>query len=1518
MSNHIKIKFCPCYFSLLAVTRGILEKSSFPCLVCTHFSFCLISFHPTLRATIPMQFLASGQPDPKCFPGGIVPQFLLDALARGRARVAAIQTACQSGMDYGEAVLANVPHHLTAVVGPVKTTLEDALTSYKVKLMERAIKMASTTKTLKVLFQRRVGRAIYALSPYLARVAALVGVTVALQSQDPRQWVPICKNLGMQSQVAGELSTQEEQSSIVNLGMQSQVAGELSTQEEQSSIINLGMQSQVAGELSTQGEQSSIINLGMQSQVAGELNTQEEQPSIINLGIQSQVAGELDTQGEQSSAINLGMQSRVAGELCTQEEESSIMSLEMQSQAAGKLGICGLEFHPLQPPALFFSKRGEQNLPSWTDGVPWFVTTKEFCALNFALDSLSSSFEEVLPKVGVSSRAPTFTPTVDAPFIASTVEDSYFEEYYLKPIGPVFQGNWPCFARTPLQVLDSLSEPNTAISVLGTPHFNGPAIFEPWLLKQYDHPENFLDWLPGPCGCRTCLPRCKYHAHAFLFGCGGYMQQCLGCSLSVLVECDQLERAEEAEAARLKAARIAAFAAQFDEVPTPEIEKVGVAKRFGGFFAAYVGHSGPKIDAMAGLDPSKFPKPPRYAHVHSSREDAEISAKLQDKAEEEHDKYWSSVETVKSKLRQKKGKKVPNSAEGMLGDKKTKLLEKDVFAKVVHGSAIDKLCTKFIGDGTMILTDQTFPLRDEEVRLGTTQGCPIYTRLPTFSEKELRKLTDKWEMSNTGVVALDMAIQSHVPEGTPMVAFATIMDGRTDDPHVAAQCGSYFDLGRGRCQALSLPLVNFNLNDLHKRLGNDDPELYLATYFNDMLGYRPGELVFTYGSSELLEHKPDAYTNKSLCKDTWDDILKRNVQKGNRIVKGFNVIDSVSQDYDQEIPDFGELHFKTKPSSSVMPTKAFTAKGIREVPPSQRVRRSFSIARTQFGRVPTRNETPYGGELFGGSTRHEVGPMDATKNFDPSAPRHSFVQSDLEENSSSVVDDNPFVVAITKSFKVAADAKEGTLLGSIPFFADVAAQHKSPFYDCLGTGLIDPTIQLRVFSGGNPFMGSTIGIVHDFFNRVDTKGKLGGQLPRILGNCLPQTLHPLCRAGVGLYTIDTREYLGQALYINHKGFADPHFHVYIYDGNDVTAASKWRVTVEILIRKCKNHKMGMADVPILSLPYKPPSFVNLDLYKGFGVIAQSDDPLMVPIGLDLAVSRNYATNKSCLGTTQAIFQILQGVGGKLVGSFEQVGTRLVSCQLRVVMWWELALPTLEETSSLPHVDLDLTTGMADFSIQIQSPYANTGNRELKSRLLVYPIGGPVAPTGCSSPYAFTIYIKGIECDTKPSVLLVPQKDYAWMDLVEIQAGSQEFIIPNHVCDVSYPGVARAALSINPLSKIFGTCGFFKGTISITLQWAQSGKLNERGSRVHFRHCFGTSANFDVLEIRSFNTYMPGSTTFELDVGDFSGFNIPGGTKNNLQHLRLWLEEGSHVNCISVTVRLHENFSFYGRSCLPLT
>ncbi|APO15118.1 polyprotein [Soybean latent spherical virus] len=981
-----------------------------------------------------------------------------------------------------------------------------------------------------------------------------------------------------------------------------------------------------------------------------------------------------------------------------------------------------------------------------------------------------------------------------------------------------------------------------------------------------------------------------------------FVFQCYWCSFEALKHQGKVEQA-------VRAHRIAHFNKQFEEPPPAEIKKGGPSGTIAQVGMVFGGKAITTIRNTVEFATCK------YVNAHSGREDEEMRSNLHDRASSEIAEHGAptisnAIEVLRTRKRSKNNKTLVHG-EGRFGDENTHITEKDVFEKVVHNNMSRRVLSKLGAPDPKILTQNTFPTLHETVFMPQNRKKCIYSPLPVFKEDELRALLDKHEMKSSGITAIDLAIQSHIPEGHPAVAFCTVMDGDCGNPNLAALSGSKFDLGRDRCQVITLPLVNVNLNYALNQLNLDnDVRLYLATLLNEGVDKLVGRPVFSYGTSILLEHRRDALTNQTLCKDDWLEIEKRNVQKGNRILEGFNVEQHIAQDYNQELAPFApDLKLECRPNVVAEgATHAFSAKGIVKNSLNSRLGRSMSVQflndigsssrRTEF-RPPVVQD--FGG-IAAGFANHTEG---STSKFE--APRYTNAQSGLE---------NPYVVAVTKPFAVKKDAKEGTLITSLDFYNLIKQQHRSPFYDWAAKGLIDPEIVIKTYAGSNQFVGTTIAIAHDFFSRVDVQGKLGGKMSRVIGNCLPQTLHPLSEGAIGTHNVNIEKYVGHSFYFNSPTFADPQFHVYIYSTNAVEMESDWQLTIEILIRK-RESEMSASLTPILTVPQNPSAYVDLDLYKGFGEIKLASRPQEVMIAMDIAESRAYSDSHYCLGLPQAMFRTMQGSSGILHGRLRRVGSCLVSCVARLVMWWGSDPPTLAETSMYPFVDIDFQVSDGEFSLKIQSAFARFPNRERKAWLVVYPLGGPLAAKGVGTSFQFAIYLKGIEVSEPMPPVLLPDHEYVWMQVNPPNQGEFTFDLPNHICDVKVSG-ATTLLRENPLACIFGACGFFAGTLTMTVGWSNRGGISTKESTLWFGKCYGDRVGTrEILDHCTFNAHQAGSCSYALEVGDFSGFQIPGSTGNKHQYISVWMENAGSVSHFRISVRLHRGFSFYGRSCLPI-
>uniref|UniRef100_A0AAT9J7U7 Polyprotein n=1 Tax=Coral plant nepovirus TaxID=3115765 RepID=A0AAT9J7U7_9SECO len=1331
-------------------------------------------------------------------------------------------------------------------------------------LVERAIDLASTKPEPQFLWQRRFGRAIYCLSAKMLRYAALVGISVAHQCVALVE--PIC-SYGAKGDLA---------SLSANISHSKVMGGVLASKSAIKSCAA-----------------AHVVPDGIVPMVMG----------TPNLEIQSPVAGELCTpQSDSLKESDSGTQCQVAGELCTH------LNVEEHSpwNPCGDSLCCDCHIcdnYPYCCPGFY------QDGTSWSssfnedyDALCEFQHNYAEIYFDFDWDLYCYVEEPFVVPVGTSFsfKGVKFTPFIFNEQMCNCSVLPILEERFCTP--------WPITTMeyTTFLELDPRGEEETSpfTDVSRQPFFQSR-------LRRTGFIKIFKPFVPLQRALFTNDSFCHEQWHSsfwtvpardFITGWAPiskcvHTQHCLACNFIALAECKEI-RAQKPIIVK---------------EPPPGIVKGGAQKLLSTVFARHVVHedvSNTQSWCQRHLYSALAPFSSFQSDLSTGRQEAEMRANLFDRSQNEQSEHGSptiaqTIANLRKKRKQNKKKnKVLEYGEGRHGDSSTKILEKDVFTYVAHGGWADK-AQKWIGNDTAgILTQQTFPTGAEDVHMpANVQNC-VYSPLPQFTEKQLRELLDKQEMKSSGITAIDLAIQSHLGEATPMTAFCTIMDGDNGDPNIAALSGSKFDLGRDRCQVITLPLVNVNLNHLHKQVNEDNKtRLYLATLFNDKCGVYDGAPVFQYGTSQLLEHRPDAYTNQSLCKDDWISIEKRNARKGCRILKGFNVEQHIAQDYEQPLLPFSEeAVLACRPRNEVGSSHAFSARGVVKNYEPSRLERSCPVRFLNDGAGINRKSSQFG-TIAGGITQH----VDNTSDPQISGPRHSMsrFQSD---------GDNPFVVAVTKTFNVSKDAKEGTLIGTLDFYSLIQEQKKLPHSVWRGIGLLDPNIEIRTIAGANSFIGLTLGVVHDFFNRLQPTTKLGGKLPRVVGNCMPQTLHPLCEGAVGVHRVNVQEYIGHSLYIEHKGIANPQFHVYMYADNAITAADEWRCTVEIAVRIHPGDEVeDCRDRAIFRVPSPPINYISLDLYKGYGSVALGKDPLDVPVGLDFAIPRVYTGTSVCLGLTQALYQILQGTGGELEGTLRRTGTLFTSCVLRLVMWWETTMPTIEETSSIPHLDIDLSKDKGDFRLKIQSPYGEAPNRELKARLHIFPIGGPIAPKDTNSPFDFSIYIRGIKCNSFVPKLLLPDEEYAWCILGGFTKGPHTLDIKNHVYDLAFAKTTCEVRNFaNPLASIFATCGYFSGSIKFHLQFTPAKPTTS--SSIIVAKVFGTVADYFYLGLFSSNTYLPFSHTVDLDCADYTGFNIPGGSINKQQFLRLKIKEGEDLHSIQISVTLKPGFAFYGRSC----
>ncbi|DAZ91068.1 TPA_asm: polyprotein [Orobanche cernua secovirus] len=204
------------------------------------------------------------------------------------------------------------------------------------------------------------------------------------------------------------------------------------------------------------------------------------------------------------------------------------------------------------------------------------------------------------------------------------------------------------------------------------------------------------------------------------------------------------------------------------------------------------------------------------------------------------------------------------------------------------------------------------PLKFEGFQNGLPQ--PNFLTLPLGATEDLRKLAEQG-FRCVDVSALDLHIQSHVGQGSPVTAVVALMDSRWGDNWQRSMLASgEFDLGEGKPRLFTLPLVNFSVGDLVDEF--DQCPLYLSISYNGLQPSWKGHTVMTVGEIRFGEFYKVTYSPYTRMKDSFGKILSD--RDSSRIVAGLHSLKTAEMDYTEVLPEEGKnLTIWTRPGKSV-------------------------------------------------------------------------------------------------------------------------------------------------------------------------------------------------------------------------------------------------------------------------------------------------------------------------------------------------------------------------------------------------------------------------------------------------------------------------------------------------------------------------------------------------------------------------------------------------------------------------
>uniref|UniRef100_A0AAT9JAT1 Polyprotein n=1 Tax=Pternopetalum trichomanifolium cheravirus TaxID=3115785 RepID=A0AAT9JAT1_9SECO len=276
---------------------------------------------------------------------------------------------------------------------------------------------------------------------------------------------------------------------------------------------------------------------------------------------------------------------------------------------------------------------------------------------------------------------------------------------------------------------------------------------------------------------------------------------------------------------------------------------------------------------------------------------------------------------------QKRTKSVASSEDGHIGTAGVALTKQLVFQNranpILRG--VRTLFTHGVSQGCddiLVLVEETtkmelvtFPGYVKPDLISSTSSevqssVATYTELPSISEEKIRNLLERGFKTGS-TVAMDINIQSHIGQKTPLFAFCAIMDSYSNDFNESLQVGFYLNLAEGVCKALTVPLINYPLSYELDMWDSYIKRLYLVTYFYNSRGFIKGMPMFSYGVIGFSEFKPSINNLGSRVSLSWDQVQRKQL-RGERVISGLNLITHVQKSVNVEIPDIPASIFKCR------------------------------------------------------------------------------------------------------------------------------------------------------------------------------------------------------------------------------------------------------------------------------------------------------------------------------------------------------------------------------------------------------------------------------------------------------------------------------------------------------------------------------------------------------------------------------------------------------------------------------
>nr|YP_009509073.1 coat protein [Olive latent ringspot virus] len=508
--------------------------------------------------------------------------------------------------------------------------------------------------------------------------------------------------------------------------------------------------------------------------------------------------------------------------------------------------------------------------------------------------------------------------------------------------------------------------------------------------------------------------------------------------------------------------------------------------------------------------------------------------------------------------------------------------------------------------------------------------------------------------------------------------------------------------------------------------------------------------------------------------------------------------------------------------------------------------------------------------------------------------------------------ERPVDLVGVKWVSVPKDAKQSAFLGTHNF-REIAKEYAGEFYNrWVYNRNISPCILVRCHLPKMPFLGLTLGMCADFYNRIKPSD-MANELPPSVAFSLPHRLmHFNAIDGPVDYIYDVGESCGHSIYVDSASFSEPLFHFFCATSNHLLGAGNWRFLVEYYVYR-DSPDVTFVDRPLCILPLSPSVVHNLDRTLGpfsISIDANSHETYHgIDLGSDLMTDKGKIANFS-----SAWFSHWLGFQGILHGRITVSSPITCTSIFLLCMCYKRNASAYTSIYRKRHITLE---GGGNFSFPLDSPFSSAPTRYVSTadsssgcELYVDTICGPIAPADSVTKLEYFLHFDRLE-GTMTAPNLVAEIGSLWCRVTSFLKEDVDIPIRARIYDIAAKD-CTLELATNPFSKMIAATGFLEGQVTLSVSWS----TNVEASKIK-GHII-----FVVYDADLVNSFDGASTVVPMAKGSFKCLlncktSARGTTSADPSLLTAWMMIKVHhakdIQELRVNVIPQTGFKFYGRS-----